>query len=361
MGDFNMPNVQWLPNPMATCCLDNNFINVVESYCLEQLNHIPSTTHGNILDYVFTNVPEIISDVSRVDFDFMTDHAILNFKLCFKVASRKAKKRTIFNYKRANLNLMYTMFNNANLIDIVNNSCNIDEAWSNWCDTVLHVVDNCVPKSIISDNAPPPWFDKDVRHLINKKKTAWRQAKKKNGKRHWSKFKKLRNKLKRLLRVKYNSFIASLGDNCSQNPKKFWSFFKSKTKCGNIPVTVTDGKGKFTDPEDKASCFNAYFHSVFTTSSDASIPLTSVDSPVSEPIFTIRDIISTLKALDVNKSVGPDGISPFVLRHCCYQLAPSLCALFNLSMQTGVVPSRWKEANVTPVFKSGDKDNVSNY
>jgi hypothetical protein len=35
--------------------------------------------------------------------------------------------------------------------------------------------------------------------------------------------------------------------------------------------------------------------------------------------------------------------------------------LFNLSLQTGVVPSEWKWANVVPIFKKGDIQDVSNY
>ena len=36
-------------------------------------------------------------------------------------------------------------------------------------------------------------------------------------------------------------------------------------------------------------------------------------------------------------------------------------SLLNLSLCTGSVPSCWKAANVTPVFKKGDKLNPSNY
>ena len=38
-----------------------------------------------------------------------------------------------------------------------------------------------------------------------------------------------------------------------------------------------------------------------------------------------------------------------------------LCILFNRSLDTGVVPDDWKKANVTPIFKSGQRENTCNY
>ena len=69
----------------------------------------------------------------------------------------------------------------------------------------------------------------------------------------------------------------------------------------------------------------------------------------------------TLSNLDPNKAIGPDGLSPRVLRECADALSPSLCALFNKSLSSGRLSSGFKEANVTPVHKKGDKDVVENY
>jgi hypothetical protein len=42
-------------------------------------------------------------------------------------------------------------------------------------------------------------------------------------------------------------------------------------------------------------------------------------------------------------------------------LAPVLTTIYNKSLQTGVVPLSWKEANVTPIFKKGAKTAPENY
>ena len=68
-----------------------------------------------------------------------------------------------------------------------------------------------------------------------------------------------------------------------------------------------------------------------------------------------------LSTLNPYKATGPDNLSGRILKECAIELAPSLTALFNLSLSSGNVPDLWKTANVTPVFKKGDPSLISNY
>jgi hypothetical protein len=43
------------------------------------------------------------------------------------------------------------------------------------------------------------------------------------------------------------------------------------------------------------------------------------------------------------------------------EIAPILTILFNKSVTTGIVPSDWRTANVSPVYKKGQKYNPENY
>ena len=43
------------------------------------------------------------------------------------------------------------------------------------------------------------------------------------------------------------------------------------------------------------------------------------------------------------------------------KIAPSLTVLFNKSLRTGVLPRDWKLANVVPVHKKENKEQVENY
>jgi hypothetical protein len=52
---------------------------------------------------------------------------------------------------------------------------------------------------------------------------------------------------------------------------------------------------------------------------------------------------------------------PLILRNCASAFALSLCLLFNKSLASCAFPDRWKLSFVTPVFKSGKRNDVSNY
>jgi len=51
------------------------------------------------------------------------------------------------------------------------------------------------------------------------------------------------------------------------------------------------------------------------------------------------------------KASGPDGISAHLLKECCDQIAPYLCAIFNQSRDSAKLPSEWKSADIVPIHK----------
>ena len=62
-----------------------------------------------------------------------------------------------------------------------------------------------------------------------------------------------------------------------------------------------------------------------------------------------------------NKSPGVDGIPPKLLKEIVEQISTPLAKMFNLSLEEGIVPSEWKEANITPLFKKGSRSKPENY
>ena len=62
-----------------------------------------------------------------------------------------------------------------------------------------------------------------------------------------------------------------------------------------------------------------------------------------------------------NKSPGVDGMPPKLLKEIVEQISIPHAKLFNLSLEEGIVPSEWKEANITPLFKKGSRNKPENY
>ena len=78
--------------------------------------------------------------------------------------------------------------------------------------------------------------------------------------------------------------------------------------------------------------------------------------PMSKGFF-----VDNLRSLSVNKAMGVDKLSARMLKIASPIIAPSVAKLMNISLKSGIFPKRWKTAKVTPLFKSGEHDDVNNY
>ena len=72
-------------------------------------------------------------------------------------------------------------------------------------------------------------------------------------------------------------------------------------------------------------------------------------------------IYHLLTTLDEHKASGPDRISPYILKHCADEITPILHVIFNQSLLTSSLPNDWLKANICPVYKKGNRSNVTNY
>ena len=50
-----------------------------------------------------------------------------------------------------------------------------------------------------------------------------------------------------------------------------------------------------------------------------------------------------------------------MLKECSSEIAPILTLIYNESLAQGTVPDDWRQANVAPIFKKGEKYNAANY
>ncbi|GAB0177975.1 mitochondrial enolase superfamily member 1 [Grus japonensis] len=72
-------------------------------------------------------------------------------------------------------------------------------------------------------------------------------------------------------------------------------------------------------------------------------------------------VTDLLHHLDTHKFMGPDGIHPRVLRELVEMLTKPLSIIYQQSWLSGEVPVDWRLANVTPIHKKGQKEDLGNY
>lgn len=72
-------------------------------------------------------------------------------------------------------------------------------------------------------------------------------------------------------------------------------------------------------------------------------------------------VLRELEKIDIRKSSGPCNFPPIFLKSCAQSIARPLHILFERSLEKGVFPEKWKSSFVTPIFKSGARNQVENY
>ena len=75
-------------------------------------------------------------------------------------------------------------------------------------------------------------------------------------------------------------------------------------------------------------------------------------------VVTPEVVVSQINNMKENKSPGVHGISPKILKETVEQISTPLAHAFNMSLQEGIVPFGWKEANIIPLFKKRFKKQV---
>ena len=73
------------------------------------------------------------------------------------------------------------------------------------------------------------------------------------------------------------------------------------------------------------------------------------------------DIVSLIRKLNPNKANGSVGISGQMLLLCDDSVVLPLRIILGNILLTATYPDLWKLANVTPIFKKGDKQLIGNY
>ena len=65
--------------------------------------------------------------------------------------------------------------------------------------------------------------------------------------------------------------------------------------------------------------------------------------------------------LNYPKAAGPDKLPARYLKLIANELTPSLFLLFSASIKQESIPSDWKKAMITPIFKKGSHSDPTNY
>ena len=242
----------------------------------------------------------------------------------------------------------------------------VNEQVQLFTQTIQNIIFNYIPhETITCDDRNPPWIDEKIKKLVLQKNRAYNAySPDKNNTNLLKKFQSLQAHLKSS--IEESSKSVKLLDS-KTSPKSYWPILKTFLNNKKIPcIPPLLHNGKFImDFKEKAELFNDFFTmqcSLVNNNSKLPSVLTKKTCKVLSTVdFSTNDILKIIRNLNPNKAHGHDMISSRMLKICDKSICKPLKIIFRSCLDNGKFPSEWKNANMVPVFRKNNKQELKNY
>jgi hypothetical protein len=371
LGDFNLPNVVWPSKKVISMSgystqAAEKLLNLAEEHGLHQFVTKPTrntSTCSNLLDLAFTNNANKVCKVENRD--GIADHDNVWIEMSLTPIIKRKPRRKVYIRKKANLDGILkdlTAFGEKYFNECIKKPA--DDKWIAISSAILQAMETHVPQRLTKPSFDLPWFSRQLRRDCRRKQRRYNRAKKSGKPEDWEQFRQCRKDFSKKIRAAKAKYIGEhLGEALEENPKAFWSFVKNLRQENLGVPALKEDDNILSESIDKAELLNKQFTSVFTkeTGEPPAMDSTPIQKEIAKLKITTEGVEKLLLNLDPSKSSGADNIPPWFLRLAAKPLAPLLTDLFQTSVDTGEVPVDWKKANITALFKKGEKTDPGNY
>ena len=382
-GDFNMAEIDWhtslvrpgSPSDVVEC--SKLLFAFMSSHLLNQYITIP-TRGVNTLELFLTNDSNLVTNVTSKE-THLSDHNIVDVMLSHNPAEPDCLKSPVFDenefrsldFHNADFEVIKEKLDGVNWIDI-RSGCSFEDFPKIFTETLFQICKESVPVKKIPSGRP--------RHLNalrrKKKKLEARLNALQNNNGHPAHIKSLKTDLalvhydiKEAINKNLDFKEQKAVSKIKSNPKYFYSYAMSLSKTkSSINMLFDKNKNVTTDNKSMADTLQEQFQSVFSdpqaphkkepsfTPPDISAPMMDTDLDI-----TNEDIIDAIKAIPNDSSCGPDGIPVLLLKNCASQLCAPFKLIWSESFKSGTVPKFYKNTQIFPLFKKGDRARAVNY
>ena len=365
-GDFNLDTQKQVSN--------KKIIDICQQFNLKQLITEPThytETSSSIIDLLFASDSNGIL-LSGVGVPFLDQtiryHCPIFSVLNFAKSDTPTYERHIYLYDKGDYVTFSRELAETNWDALKNDD--IDAYAINITERITDFANKYIPnKTVKIRSSDPPWLTNSIKRLMRKRKRLYDKYKKSKSIIDFNNYKNIRNQVTCEIRKSKTAEITNLAEKL-ENPnigqKDWWNtlkrFIKPDQKSTIPPLNVDDAV--YSDGVDKANKLNDFFteQTVLDESNTSLPPLSDLPPFKFDSISVSSDeVTSVLTSLNVGKASGPDSINNRLLKELAQPLTLPLKDLFNYSLAIGKVPSIWKQANVSPIYKKDDPSVVSNY
>ena len=317
-------------------------------------NVLPIGCSDHYMPYTIVKIQKLLKDHNYASIrsykNFQVDDFLHDLELQSRIRQRNAEEEFSVN------NLV-----NKSQEDIRKQ---LEHSWKLWREDFLKISNKHAPiKTVRMRQNMRFWITPEIAKLINKRDKMKSTAAATKHQNDWNEYRRLRNKVKRMIDKEKKDHYQTLL-NTKQSNTNFWKemtkLIPKKINMASIPKSLTLDE------------LNTFFSEVGSkniaeVASRKKTPGVPWKGPESIHNFEIEmideeDILNNLEKLKLKTNSDILGFDCKLLRISRDLIYKDLTKFINLSIMSDSVPSDWKIARVTPVYKgTGSRDDPSNY
>lgn len=232
-----------------------------------------------------------------------------------------------------------------------------------------------------NQNIYNPWFNKNLKKLIEQKDNLWHKLKNDPMNTQLNKdFKKIRNKVtSEIRRAKQNYYFKKFSKS-ARDSKQTWKIINELINKKPKPTVKETLQQNFKlnnqkELQNLSEQFNDSFRSAvhkihqelkgekFKIKNQIKTGNHSIGKHISMNFKKMKEhtLSKIVNKLNTNSSAGPDNIRPQDIKNNYNHLKLVLIHLINKIRETGTVPIKMKITHLRPIFKNGTKNSTDNY
>ncbi len=164
-----------------------------------------------------------------------------------------------------------------------------------------------------------PWMTAEIKREIYVKKTNYNSIKESATEETRERYQRSLRACRTLIRQSKSDYEKRIARESKTNPKRFFTYIRSKKKVKNNIGPLADEIGELTqDNRHMARILNKNFSSVFTIENTESVPVGNAPpsgiTPLEINTISKHEVQKYLDSLDINMSTGHDSLSPRLLK-----------------------------------------------